>query len=115
MYKILETLEAINDLTNLAIYIYHEFSNELAAERLINTYSYQLEILQDLPSAYYSTEFYYRNYLIRKCSCENINIFYIIDDRHKQIIILRVFHTLQNWHEELNSTSEYHISLKHPI
>ncbi len=107
MYKILETIEAINDLTNLMIYIYNEFSDEQAAEKLIASYTYQLEILQTFPTAYQSTEFYYRNYLIRKCSCENINIFYIII--HKQIVVLRVFHILQNWLDELNQPGEYHI------
>jgi len=100
MYEIQETLETIDDLAHLALYIYTEFSNEMAAEKLIEAYSQQINIIQAFPTAYCCTELYYRNYLIRKCPCGNINIFYIIDEKNKQIIILRVLHNLQNWEEK---------------
>lgn len=45
MYEIQETLEAIDDLAHLALYIYTEFSNEMAAEKLIEVYSQQTHII----------------------------------------------------------------------
>lgn len=110
MYEVQETLEAMNDLTNLAIYIFNEFSDEKAAEMIIDAYSEQLEILQVFPDAYIGTEFCYRKYLIRKCPCGNTNIFYVVDEDNKQIIVLRILHILQDWVRILRSNNDYHFS-----
>lgn len=108
MYEIQETVEAMDDLTNLAIYIFNEFSDEKAAEMIIDAYADQLEILQIFPNAYGGTEFGFRDYLIRKCPCGNTNIFYVVDDNNRQIIVLRVLHILQEWGRILHSNNEYH-------
>ena len=108
MYEIQETLEAVNDLTNLAIYIYGEFCDEHAAEMIIDAYSDQLEILENFPNAYNGTGFVYRNYLIRKCPCGKTNIFYVVNEECKQVVILRILHSLQDWANQLRRNKRYH-------
>ena len=87
MYEIQETHEAVNDLANLSIYIYCEFSDVHAAEMIIDAYSDQLEILENFTNAYNGTGFVYRNYLIRKCPCGKTNIFYTVDEERKKVVI----------------------------
>lgn len=108
MYEIRETLEAMNDLTNLAIYIYGEFGDEQSAEMIIDAYSDQLEILEIFPNAYNGTGFMYRNYLIRKCPCGKTNIFYVVNEERKQVVILRILHSLQDWVHQLRRNKRYH-------
>lgn len=110
MYEIQETMEAMNDLTNLAIYVFNEFSDEKSAEMIIDAYSDQLEILKVFPNAYIGTEFNYRKQLIRKCPCGNTNIFYVVDEYNKKIIVLRILHALQDWGRILRTKTVYHFS-----
>ena len=45
-YKILETDEAINDVSNLAIWIFEKYCNEAVAENLIDQYSNKIATLR---------------------------------------------------------------------
>ena len=107
-YKILETDEAINDVSNLAIWIYEQYCNEAAAENLIDQYSNKIDALELFPHGFRGVSIEHRGYEIHFFPFSNYNIFFIVRDDHKDVVILRVLHQLQDWNRILRFDNVYH-------
>ena len=106
-YNILETQEAIADVKNLAAYMIYYLKNGKAAGDFMKKYNKQLSILQITPLGYGGINLEYHGYEIRRKSFSPYNIFYIVDTRAHQIIILRVLKDRQNWHHFINSNDDF--------
>lgn len=107
MYKIKETLEAINDVTNHAKYIIDEFKNHKAALDFLDNYDKEIQKLKTFPFGYRKIGFEYRDYEIRLKPYDSYNIFFIADMVHKEIVILRILKDREEWQVTLQYQSEY--------
>ena len=45
---------------------------------------------------------------LRKCPCGKTNIFYVVNEARKQVVILRILHSLQDWVHQLRRNKRYH-------
>ncbi len=97
MYKVYPAAEAEKDLINLASYMKHSLKNEKAASNFIKHYYKQVENLIVFPFAYRSLDFEYEGYWIRHKIFLSYNMFFVIDEKHNLIIILRILKNRQNW------------------
>lgn len=102
MYKIRETEKAIEDVSNLAIYMIEELGNQKAGTDFLDKYEKQIENLSVFPYGYRELKYYYRGYEIRKKSYDAYNIFFVINEQKKEIIILRVLNARQNWEDVIS-------------
>lgn len=108
-YRVQETDEAINDVSNLAIHIYKQYSNEIAAENLIDLYSKKIESLEVFPQGFRGVSLEHRGYEIHFFPFSSYNIFFVIREAFNDVVILRVLHQLQDWNRILRFDNGYHI------
>lgn len=107
MYKLKQTVEAKNDVKNLAAYMMYSLKNVQAANSFLKMYMKQIQSLKTFPFAYRGINFEYQGYEIRMKTFSSYNIFFVIDLMKHQIIILRVLKDRQNWKAILRSEDEY--------
>lgn len=108
MYKVRETSEAIADVSNLAIYQIEEFKNAKAAIDFLDTYDKKIRSLETFPFGYRGISFTYRGYEIRMKPYDSYNIFFTVDIKAREIIIIRVLKQLQDWKQILPDSVEAH-------
>ena len=109
-YRIQETDEAINDVSEMAIHIYTQYSDEIAAEKLIDLYSTKIDALESFPQGFRGLTIEHRGYEIRFFPFSNYNVFFVIREEKKDVVILRVLHQLQDWSRILHFDNQYHIN-----
>ncbi|HAX51398.1 type II toxin-antitoxin system RelE/ParE family toxin [Muricomes intestini] len=107
-YKIQHTLEAEEDLFQLAYYMIKEFQNSGAAEYFLNCYYQKAESLETFPFGYRGVSFEYRGYEIRLKPYDTYNIFFVVDTETQTVTILRVLKDRQDWAAILFEDDEYH-------
>ena len=107
MYKLIQTREARGDLEDLAAYMIYSLKNEQAARSFLNQYEKQIQNLTIFPFGYREIGFKYRGYKIRMKPFSSYNIFFVVDAKTYQIIILRVLKSRQNWQTILHNEYEY--------
>ena len=107
-YNIRETREAIQDVTDLAVYMIEEFSNHKAALDFINKYDAEVSSLRFFPFGYRGISIEYRGYEIRLKPFGTYNIFFIVDTKENIIVILKVLKDRQDWKSIIHSGNEYH-------
>ena len=110
IYRIQETDEAINDVSEMAIHIYTQYKDAIAAEKLIDMYSTKIEPLENFPQGFRGLTIEHKGYEIRFFPFSNYNIFFVIREDKKDVVILRVLHQLQDWNRILHLENQYHIT-----
>lgn len=108
LYDILESDESIQDIINFAIYIKLKLKNPKAADDFLDAYDSEAESLKAFPKRYHNTFLKYRGYKIRIKPFGTYNIFFVVDDVKRVVIILRVLKDLQNWNHILHARQQYH-------
>lgn len=96
-YKLLETLEAIEDVTRTAEYLLKELKNKKATLNFLDQYNKEIKRLESFPFGYRGVGFEYRGYEIRLKPFDTYNVFFIVDMTNENIVILRVLKNKQNW------------------
>ncbi len=107
-YRLIETKEAVGDVQNLVRYILVKFNNKDAAINLLDRYDIEVQKLLSFPQGYRGIGVEYRGYEIRIKSFETYNIFFVISEKTKKIVVLRVLKNSQNWKRILKIETEYH-------
>lgn len=110
-YKVVVTQEALEDVSNLAIYMIDTFKNQKAADDFLDAYDKQVEVLGTFPIGYRGISIEYRGYEIRLKPFDTYNMFFIVDDKLGQIVILCLLKNLQDWKQILRMETEYHFEL----
>lgn len=110
-YKVVVTQEALEDISDLAKYIIDTFKNQKAANDFLDAYNRQVEVLRTFPIGYRGISIEYRGYEIRLKPFDTYNMFFVVDDRMRQIVILRLLKNLQDWKQILRMKTEYHFEL----
>lgn len=109
-YKVLVTDEAIEDIFGLIRYIHLEFCNPDAAENLYNNLNREVKNVGEFPFKFSDSGIKYRGYLIHKKVYDSYLIFYIINDKKKEVYVLRVIQDLMNWRTILRNKKTYHLT-----
>lgn len=110
-YKVVVTQEALEDVSNLAIYMIDTFKNQKAADDFLVAYDRQMKMLSAFPIGYRGISIEYRGYEIRLKPFDTYNLFFIVDDEMEQIVILRLLKNLQDWKRILRMETDYHFEL----
>lgn len=105
-HKIVLTLEAIYDLTDIADYIEMTFGIE-RADKFQNDIRKQIKDLEILGKVFSKTHIYYRNYSIYKKIFSPSIIFYIVKEPEKEIHILRILREERDWGKVLTKQHQY--------
>ena len=108
-HGILETDEAINDVSDIAYKAYDYTRDKESGLVFIQLYEKTIESLAIFPNGFSSTDIEYRGYIIHIFPFANYNLFYVVDEEKRRIIILRVLYQKQNWQRILRVDTEYHI------
>lgn len=108
-YELKETLEAVHDVTNLAKYMIDEFKNHKAALDFLDNYDREIQKLKTFPFGYRGISFEYRSYEIRLKPYDTYNVFFVVDVRNEEIVILRVLKDREEWQVILHRQTEYHV------
>ena len=108
-YKILETIETMEDLGKMAAYMEEELKNSQAAIRFLEKYDEEVGILQNFPFGYRGISLGYRGHEIRMKPFETYNIFFIVNSAEGCVTILRVLKDRQDWMRILKSKDTYRI------
>lgn len=105
-YSVILTLEAIYDIADIAHYIEIMFGLE-RADHFQAAMANELRSLSYMGHVFPHTQFYYRNYQIRKKLFPPSLIFYILLESQKEIHVLRVLREERNWGHLLNQMKKY--------
>jgi plasmid stabilization system protein ParE len=106
-YSIIETHEAIDDVTALAAYMIDRFKNHKAALDFLDNYDMEVNRLSVFPFGYRGIGIEYRGYEMRLKPFGTYNIFFVVDIEENTIIVLRLLKNLQNWQSIIQSDNEY--------
>ena len=109
-YRVLVADEAIEDIYGFFKYIHVELCNPDAAEKLYHNLNYEVKNMKDFPLKFSDIGIMYRKYVIHKKVYDTYLIFYIINDKNKDVYILRVLKDLMNWQMIMRKTKIYHFS-----
>lgn len=107
MYCLVETLEAKQDVKNLAAYMIHSLKNVEAANRFLYLYDRQVHNFKIFPCGYKTINIEHQGYEIHRKTFSSYHIFYTIDDFKHQIVVLRVLKDRQNWRAILQTEDQY--------
>ena len=107
MYKAKGTRESKRDVRGLVAYMSVSLKNYQAAQNFLKMYHKQVQNLLIFPYGYRETGISYQGHEIRIKSFSTYNIFYVINERTRQIIILRVLKNRQNWKTTLQDEDSY--------
>lgn len=107
MYRLVETLEAKQDVKNLAAYMIYSLKNVEAANRFLYLYDRQVHNLKIFPYGHKGVNIEYQGYEIHLKTFSTYNMFYTIDDFEHQIVVLRVLKDRQNWRAILQTENQY--------
>ena len=110
-YSITETDESISDVINLAKYIKYHLENPKTAEDFVAVYDIASRELSIFPKGYRGIDLEYWNYEIRIKPFGTYNIFFVVDEKQHEIVILRVLKDLQNWNQILRVKNKYHFDM----
>lgn len=105
-YKVILTLEAIYDVTDIADYIEVNFGRE-RADCFQADMQKQMKDIGYMGSVFGRTQIYYCNYSIYKKLFPPSIIFYIIKVPEKEIHVLRVLREECNWEKVLTKQQKY--------
>ena len=113
MYQtILETDEAINDVSHISCNAYEYTKDQNSGLVFLQLYDKTIENMAIFPDGFSATTIEYRGYLIHILPFGNYNLFFIIDEVGRRIIILRILYQKQNWQRILRVDNSYHIRKK---
>lgn len=107
-YSVIETIEAVDDVINLASYMMRELKNQKAAYDFLSRYDKEAKKLGFFPTGYRGIGLEYRGYEIRIKPFGTYNIFFVIDYENQEVVILRVLKDRQNWNDILQLQVTYH-------
>ncbi len=108
-YNILETDEAIKDLHKISIQGYEYTRDKNAGIRFLENYSETVETLTQFPKGFRGISIEHRGYEIKIFPFANYNIFFIVREESKDVVILRVLYQKQNWGKILRIDRSYHL------
>ena len=111
-HKILETDEAINDVSHISCNAYEYTKDKNSGLVFFQLYDKTIENMAIFLNGFSSTAIEYRGYLIHIFPFGNYNLFYIIDEENRKIVILRVLYQKQNWQRILRVDNSYHVRKK---
>ena len=112
-YNILETDEAIDDITNMAIYYYTQGCSSKTVKGLLADYNTAVnDVISMFPNGFQGIEFEYKGYRIHMMPHSIYNIFFVVNDENKEVYIIRVLHQRQNWSKIIKSNIRYYINGK---
>lgn len=75
-YRVYESTEAVEDVTQLAEYLLNDLKNPKAAARFMGDYDRQVQQLKIFPFGYRGISFEYRGYEIRIKAFSTYNLFF---------------------------------------
>ena len=111
-HKILETDEAINDVSHISCSAYEFTKDKNSGLVFLQLYDKTIENVAIFPYKFSTTAIEYRGYRIHILPFGNYNLFYIIDETDRRIVILRVLYQKQNWERVLRVNNSYHVRKK---
>ena len=111
-YKIQETDEILEDITQIAISRYDYTGDIESAESFIDEYSSTIQTLEYFPNGYRGISIEHRGYEIKLMPWNYYNIFFIIRVIKKEIVILRLLNQKQDWATILRFNDFYHLNNK---
>lgn len=96
-YRVMIAQSGKEDIKERKRYILSKFRYRILAENFTQKIKKAAQSLDTLPTGYESTGFQHRGYVIYYKPCQTYLLFFIVDDRKKEVIILRVLQDRQNW------------------
>lgn len=97
-YKITVTEIYQRDVEDIKFYISSKLDAPYTAKELISEIEMTISSLSALPYSYPLVKEIFLEYRgIRKYLVKNYIIFYKVEERKKEIVIIRIFHAKQNW------------------
>lgn len=103
-YEVILTIEAVNDVVEIAEYIEIEFG-EVLADRFQAKIKEEIESLRYMAGVFVRTPILYREYYIYKKVFPPSIIFYII--KEQEVHVLRVLREERNWKRILSIQQGY--------
>ena len=107
LYKVEYTHSARDDIKSMKEYISDTFGYRELGENFVQKMKAAEKLLQVFPAAYNKVGFRYRGFDIYLKPYQTYLFFYIVDELHITLTVLRVFkdgmnwkHTLQSWLEK---------------
>ncbi len=107
-YKVLETDEMINDLSKISFAAYDYTRDVASGVRFLELYDMTIANMSVYPDGFSGTSIYHRGYEIHILPFGNYNMFFIIEEKKKRIIMLRVLYQKQDWNTILKLENLYH-------
>ncbi|MCK5686401.1 type II toxin-antitoxin system RelE/ParE family toxin [bacterium] len=97
-YELKITTKASEDLNEIYSYIAGEISNEIAALNLMDEIEKNILRLKEFPfSCSYVEDIILKDKGYRKLIVKNYITFYIVNDKDKKVVIMRVLYGRQNY------------------
>lgn len=112
LFKILETDEAVNDLTCIAFNAYDYTRDKESGFRFLELYNRVASELSVHPMKFRNISLEHRNYRIHILPFGNYNLFYIVCRKIGCVFVLRVLYQKQDWCRILRYEDYYHIQGK---
>jgi len=90
-YQIIETKQAREDIKNVVTYILDTYGSKTGALNFLNEYDKSVNFIEKFPKFFKSIGRKYKDNDIRVKYFRNHCIVFLIDEKKRQIVILRVF------------------------
>ena len=98
-YKVIWSPKFIRKLDNILAYISFDLKEPMVAKNFYNKVLKCLATIEYFPEIH--SKFYINNIIHRKIIIKNYIIIYKVDSNSKQIFILNIFHSSQNYFNKL--------------
>ena len=112
LFKILETDEAVKDLTCIAFNAYDYTRDKESGFRFLKSYNSVASDLCIHPLKFRDISLEHRGYRIHILPFGNYNLFYIVCRKNRSVYVLRVLYQKQDWWRILRYEDYYHIQGK---
>lgn len=97
-YEVHFTNKAEQDFMEILLYISETLKEPVIAARLYDTLKRHVQSLDHMPLRYAVVEEEpYRTYGVRKIPVENYTAFYIVEEEHKKVHVLRILYNRREW------------------
>lgn len=98
-YKVIIAANAERDLSDILSYISDTLFEPSSAKRICQTIKAQILSLSEMPQRFgLVAEEPYESMGVRKVSVENYIIFYLVNEKKKEVLVLRVLYNRREWH-----------------
>ncbi len=107
-YRILETDEALKDVNHIAVEAYEYTKDINSGISFLSFYDELVNSLKTFPFKFRGVSLEHRGYEIHIRPFRNYNLFFVVDWRKQEIVILRALYQKQDWERILRLDDVYH-------